>query len=259
MEGRESERDKKKQPYSRLSSRPSIMVFTMNALVFAAALVIQPHIASKANLVSKQLIASSISSATTGSQVSKQLIAASIASRQGSLPTSASQGSLPTSANMAASPDVDDSNFVQKVLTEKSKPVIVAWASGDSALDNALDAAHQQLRNAGLVQVYRARLEELPRLRAWLLMHGLRVDTAPACTLFVDGHPKSTLRGTYEIRSLSQFISKEMEKVPTRTPSTAWARHSYVFERNAHDFYGRCGPYACTVSEKWVYRACEPC
>eukprot|EP00326_Haptolina_ericina_P034470 CAMPEP_0181252698 /NCGR_PEP_ID=MMETSP1096-20121128/47608_1 /TAXON_ID=156174 ORGANISM="Chrysochromulina ericina, Strain CCMP281" /NCGR_SAMPLE_ID=MMETSP1096 /ASSEMBLY_ACC=CAM_ASM_000453 /LENGTH=217 /DNA_ID=CAMNT_0023350483 /DNA_START=56 /DNA_END=709 /DNA_ORIENTATION=+ len=211
----------------------------MNALVFAAALVIQPHIASKANLVSKQLIASSISSATTGSQVSKQLIAASIASRQ---------GSLPTSANMAASPDVDDSNFVQKVLTEKSKPVIVAWASGDSALDNALDAAHQQLRNAGLVQVYRARLEELPRLRAWLLMHGLRVDTAPACTLFVDGHPKSTLRGTYEIRSLSQFISKEMEKVPTRTPSTAWARHSYVFERKAHDFYGRIAARASVTS-----------
>ena len=77
------------------------------------------------------------------------------------------------------------------------------------------------------VRVVKAKLDESPSLRVWLLEQGISVSALPTNVLFKDGKPVRALAGAFGYSTLARFVDDgggdavDGKVVPTRTAAVA--------------------------------------
>jgi len=129
--------------------------------------------------------------------------------------------------------DLSDANFVNLVVRERRKPVVVAFEV--DAEQPLLTALHEK----GQIVVYRAAFENCSRFLAWLNTNGLFLTDLPAMIVFADGRPLGLLAGGGEsdgLRAMWSGVSRILAR--HQIAAKQGARPALRgFDQHAHNFY----------------------
>lgn len=131
---------------------------------------------------------------------------------------------------------LSDSNFVDLVVREREKPVVVAFDVGD------LDCSFTSLNEKGQVVVYRADLDNCYRFAAWLKTNGVSIEELPTLIIFADGRPLGLLAGrdaTSSVRSVWTGVSRILVRHQRagRKNIVTVNRALNNFDGHVHNFY----------------------
>ncbi|KAL1510566.1 hypothetical protein AB1Y20_006867 [Prymnesium parvum] len=132
---------------------------------------------------------------------------------------------------------LSDANFVNLVIRERRKPVVVAFEMEDQL--PLLAALHEK----GQVAVYCASCDRCTRFLSWLNTNGIFITRLPAMVVFADGRPLGLLAGCDEaggVRATWSGISRILVKhqlAPSGARVTSVRPALNGFDQHAYNFY----------------------